>query len=138
MGKVKVDAKLTNVFDEEKAREGLIPETEVRSIIKEALVDTGATISQIPKNVAEILGLREWKKVKVTYANGLTEEKPAVKIIIEILGRAANTSAIVEEKGKEILIGQVVLEELDLVVDPKRGIIGPRPESPDMPLIELY
>jgi len=138
MGKVKVDVKLTNVFDDEKAREGLIPQTEVRSIVKDALIDTGATVCAIPQDVAQLLGLREWKKVKVTYANGAIEEKPVVRVIVEILGRASTTSAIIEEKGKEILIGQIVIEELDLVVDPKKGIVGPRPESPDMPLTQLY
>jgi hypothetical protein len=35
------------------------------------------------------------------------------------------------------LIGQLVLEELDLVVDCARNTLGPRPESPTLPLLKL-
>jgi hypothetical protein len=37
----------------------------------------------------------------------------------------------------EPLIGQLVLEELDLVVDCARNNLGPRPESPNLPLLKL-
>ena len=37
----------------------------------------------------------------------------------------------------EPLIGQLVLEELDLVVDCARNTLGPRPESPNLPLLKL-
>jgi predicted aspartyl protease len=38
----------------------------------------------------------------------------------------------------KVLVGQIPLEEMDLVVDPKNGKVSPRPESPDIPLIEMY
>lgn len=37
----------------------------------------------------------------------------------------------------EPLIGQLVLEELDLVVDCSRKILGPRPESPNLPSLKV-
>jgi hypothetical protein len=52
------------------------------------------------------------------------------------MGREAETYALVEEKGRQVLVGQVVLETLDLIPDPKRDILKPRPESPDMPMVE--
>jgi hypothetical protein len=35
------------------------------------------------------------------------------------------------------LIGQIPLEELDLVVDPKSRELSVNPASPDMPLLDL-
>jgi hypothetical protein len=34
-------------------------------------------------------------------------------------------------------VGQIVLEELDLVVDPKARRVRPNPESPEAPLLEI-
>lgn len=44
----------------------------------------------------------------------------------------------VREEEKEGLIGQIPLEEMDLIVDPKTGNLIPRPESPDMHLIDVF
>jgi hypothetical protein len=38
---------------------------------------------------------------------------------------------------REPLIGQLVLDELDLVVDRARSTLWPRPESPNLPLLKL-
>jgi hypothetical protein len=35
------------------------------------------------------------------------------------------------------LIGQLVLEQLDLVFDGARNALGPRPESPNLPSLQL-
>jgi len=37
----------------------------------------------------------------------------------------------------EPLIGQVVLEALDLIADCRNRTLGPRPEWPDYPLLKL-
>jgi len=41
------------------------------------------------------------------------------------------------ESGGRILIAQIPLEAMDLIVNPKTGKLMPRPESPDMPLIDI-
>jgi hypothetical protein len=42
-----------------------------------------------------------------------------------------------EVEGSEPLIGQVVLEELDLVVDPRTKSLMPNPRSPELPMVEI-
>ena len=48
-----------------------------------------------------------------------------------------NTDCIVGLPLSEPLIGQIVLEALDLVADCTNHTLAPRPESPDSPLLKL-
>ncbi|MEW6556547.1 MAG: retroviral-like aspartic protease family protein [Elusimicrobiota bacterium] len=138
MGKVIVKTKLWNFCDEVEVRKGLRKPEEIRSVEVDALVDTGATMVSLPKKLVEALGLLFLRETTVTYADGRREKKNvATGLNIEILGRLALTDCLVEELETKVLIGQIPLEEMDLIVDPKNGAIGPRPESPDMPLIEM-
>ena len=56
---------------------------------------------------------------------------------LEILGREMTTDALILPAGATALIGQIPLEALDLLVDPKSGELRVNPESPDMPLLDL-
>jgi clan AA aspartic protease len=139
MGRVAVKTKIWNFEDELRAIRGQIPKEAIRTIEVEGLIDTGATILVLPEELVDRLGLLIDREMTVTCANNSrAKKKVATGARIEILGRVAMVDCIVEEPGARVLIGQVPLEVMDLVVDPKQGTIGPRPESPDMPLIELY
>ncbi len=48
-----------------------------------------------------------------------------------------STDCIVVPEQAEALVGQVVMETLDLVADPLNQTLGPRPESPDRPLLRV-
>ena len=48
-----------------------------------------------------------------------------------------NCDALVIARGATPLIGQVQLEVLDLIVDPKSRGLRVNPESPDVPLMDL-
>ena len=126
MGKVVEKVKLTSLFDPSKSME------------VEAVVDTGATMVVLPRDIVDKLGLRKVREVKVKYANGKVETKPIYGVVtIEIMGRSANLDVLVENEGSQPLIGQVLLELLDLVVDTKSRKLIPNPESPEMPMIEI-
>jgi len=139
MGRVMVKAKLTNYDDIARHRAGEIPSEQIRGVEKDGLVDTGATMLVLPEDVTQQLGLSIVREVNVTYADGRREKRRIARgVVIEIIGRDALVDAVVEAPGARILIGQVPLEVMDLIVDPKAGTVGPRPESPDAPLIEIY
>ena len=57
--------------------------------------------------------------------------------MIEILGREMQGEALVIAAGQTPLIGQIPLENLDLIVDPKSREVQVNPASPDMPLMDL-
>jgi len=140
MGKVIVKAKLWNFADEIDFKRGLISKDQIRTVeVEDAIIDTRATMLTLPEEIVEKLGLIIIREATVTYANNSkARKKIASGVRIEILNRTAVGECIVEEKGTKVLIGQVILEVMDLVVDPKKNAIAPRPESPDMPLIEIY
>lgn len=100
-------------------------------------MDSGATMLTIPEDIVTKLGLVLGKYVDVKYADCKTEKKRvAYGAKVSILDREGTFDCVVESKGAQILIGQLILEEFDLILDLKKRTIGPRPESPEMPLIE--
>jgi hypothetical protein len=56
---------------------------------------------------------------------------------VEIAGRTTTCEAFVLPAGATALIGQIPLEALDLIVDPKSREVMVNPASPDMPLLDL-
>jgi len=104
----------------------------------EALVDTGATMLLLPADVVATLGLPYERMRKVRYADGRIEEIPWVGgVRLEVLGREMVCDALVAPAGATPLLGQMQLEELDLIVDAKSRELRVNPASPDLPLLDL-
>ncbi|RIK82613.1 MAG: clan AA aspartic protease [Planctomycetota bacterium] len=130
MGEVRVKVKLTNSADDELAATGAIPPSRVRTLNAEAIVDTGAIRCVIPQSLLEQLGVRIRGKEVAHLADGRAETVPrTASIVFDIMGRETSDEALV--LGDEVLIGQTVLEKLDLLVDCKNGRLVPNPDHPD-------
>ena len=72
------------------------------------------------------------------YASNKVETRSIYGVVtIELKVRSANLDVLVEEKGSQPLIGQVLLELLDLIVEPKTRKLIPNPASPEMPMMEI-
>lgn len=92
----------------------------------------------LPQDLVEALGLREVGKVIVTYADERKEERALAGIVTVRSGNRLTTlNCIVGPPGSEPLLGQVVLETMDLLVDCSQQKLIPRPESPYLPLLKL-
>ena len=101
----------------------------MRRTTAEGVVDTGAVTLVIPEEIATELGLEHWGTRTVVYADERREERPVTDVTIEIGDLSTRTEAIVA--GSEILIGQLVLEALDLIADCRNRQLVPRhPEGP--------
>ena len=138
MGKIMTKLTLTNQLDWGNAQAGQLDPAKVRSVDVEALVDTGGPILVLPADVCRTLGLRLEGTRRVRYADGRVKEIPWVGgVRIGILGRDMTCDALVEAEGTTPLIGQIPLEGLDLVVDPKSRDVTVNPASPDLPLLDL-
>jgi clan AA aspartic protease len=136
MGEVKVQVKLTNLFDEEKVEEGKLKPSRVRTVTADATVDTGAVRCVLPPDVARRLGLKPRGQRVVEYADGRKEPVGVVRgVIFEIMDREASEEAYV--LGDEVLIGQTVLEVMDLLVDCRQRRLIPNPAHPDQPVNKL-
>ena len=56
---------------------------------------------------------------------------------LEIAGRKAVFDVLVENEGAQPLIGQIVLERSDLVIELSTKKVTPNPRSPETPMIEI-
>lgn len=138
MGEVKVEITVENAFDRERFLLGEINESQIRSQKVRALVDSGAVMLVLPQDLVEVLGLRQLRRVVVTYADERKEERPVAGIVTVRAGdRAASTECVVGPPNSEPLLGQIVLETTDLLVDCTEQKLLPRPESPFLPSLKL-
>jgi len=77
--------------------------------------------------VVKHLGLRLKGKTRVRYADHRAAERwEAEGAHVQLLGRSDTFSAVVEPKRQSALIGAIVLEALDLLVDCRRQRLVPR------------
>ena len=131
MGEIRASVTLENRDDRGAVYLGLGVEADVRRTTVEGIVDTAAVSLAIPVEIATELGLRHWGTRTVVYADERREERPVTDVTIEIGNLATRTEAIVGPAGSQVLIGQVVLETLDLVADCRNRTLAPRhPEGP--------
>lgn len=136
MGEVRVQVKLTNAVDEELVNRGILNPNQLRVCETQALVDTGAVRTVIPMRIVQQLGLRIRGQQMAKYADGREEMVGLTgAVIIEIEGRETTEAALVT--GDEVLIGQTVLETLDLLVDCKNQRLIPNPAHPDYPVLRV-
>jgi clan AA aspartic protease len=136
MGEVRIKITLTNTFDEMLARRGQLPVEKIRSYQAQALVDTGAVRSVLPINVAERLGIQMRGRRLAEYADGRKETMDVTEpVIFEYAGRDTLEEALV--LGDEVLIGQTLLEKMDLLVDGASHQVIPNPAHPDQPVTKV-
>ena len=136
MGEVRIKAKLTNAVDEDLVRRGMLQPEQVRVYEADALVDTGAVRTVLPQHVADRLGLAVRGQRVAEYADGRKEAVSVTgPLIIDLEGRDTLEEALV--LGDEVLIGQTVLEKLDLFVDYQRQRLVPNPAHPDQPVTKV-
>ncbi|MFQ3597236.1 MAG: hypothetical protein SNJ66_02735 [Chloroherpetonaceae bacterium] len=114
------------------------PLTQSRAIELDAKIETGATLLVLPGEVADELKFPFVRKTPVKYADESRAEKDVVGAVeLEICGRKAWFEAIVEPKKSYALVGAIVMETLDLIVEPRSLGVYPNPRSPEAPLTEI-
>jgi len=136
MGEVRVRVKLTNTADAAAAAAGKMAADSVRTVEADALVDTGAVRSCIPAPLLERLGIQPLEKIVVEYADGRKEAVGLAEAIrFEIMHRRSSDDALI--LGDEVLIGQTILEKMDLFVDCAGQRLIPNPAHPDVAVNKL-
>ncbi|MCY4371748.1 MAG: clan AA aspartic protease [bacterium] len=138
MGEIVVDVELENAVDRGLAGKGFLQEADVRRATVSAVADTGAVMLALPEEVVQRLGVEVVGTGPVAYADGRRGELPiAGPLTVHIGDRWTFARCVVTPPGTEALIGQIVMEELDLVADCRNQTLGPRPEAPDAPVLRL-
>lgn len=135
-GEVAVDVRLTNVFDQALVSRGELKSSVVHSTVTKAVVDTGAVSSVISSEIAHELNLPIARRARVSLADGESQTMGVVDgLLFCILDRETSDEAFA--MGKEVLIGQTVLEKLDLQVNCKNQRVIGNPEHPDGPVLRV-
>ena len=133
MGEIRAQVKLTNAVDEALVRRGALRPDQVRRVEVEGVVDTGAVRSVLPIHIVQQLGLQIRGQRMAQYADGREESVGVTEpVIFECLTRDTMEEALV--LGNEVLIGQTVLEKLDLLADCAGRRLIPHPDRPNQPV----
>ena len=120
MGEVRTEITLVNIRDTIKAQEGLIPESEIKRLTVNAMVDTGAWTLVINEAVREKLGLQITGTDPGTLADGTDGQYDlAGPLRVSWKDRSAVCDAVVLPHAKEVLLGAIPLEAMDLMVHPR-------------------
>ncbi len=138
MGKIVTTVKLTNADDRAVFDRGFLSSDEVRTYEMEMLADTGAVLLALPQDVVEHLGLKERSRMTFVLADDCRQTMSiAGPLYVEILGREMVTDCVVLAPASPPLLGQIVLERLDLICDCYNQTLTVRPESPLQPMLDL-
>ena len=133
MGEIRVRVRLTNSTDMALARRGKLAADQVRTVELEGIVDTGAVATVIPSHVQQLLGLEIAYNRVAGYADGRLDNVGVTEpMLMECLDRKTFEEAMV--LGTEVLIGQTVLEKLDLLADCRDRKLVPHPGRPNQPV----
>ena len=93
----------------------------------DALVDTGATYSSIPRDVLDALGVVPEEEWPFVLADGREVHYPIAWITIRMRDRAQPTIVVFGDLGSHPILGMVTLEEFRLTVDPVNRRLVPVP-----------
>lgn len=95
-----------------------------------ALADTGSAFLVIPEHVRLQLQLEDQSRKEVTLADGSKKMLPYVgPIETRFKNRIAYGGAVV--MGDEVLLGAILVEDMDLVVKPQIREVDVNPDNPN-------
>jgi len=124
MGNVYADITIKNARDTGNAREGLIREEQIRSVLVKAMVDTGTMTLVISEELRRQLGLGILGFRNITLANYQTETVRVTEPVeIHWEDRYFIGSARVLSDRGAPLLGLLPLEYMDLMVDPVHQVL---------------
>ena len=139
MGKVVVAATVENVADLYNAHLGTLPADQVRRVaVADALADTGATTLSLPKRLIAQLGLLPLRTRTVRTATGATTLQTYGGAHLMVMDRECTCDVTEVSDDCPVLIGQIPLEALDLMVDPKGQRLIGNPAHGGEHVMELY
>jgi predicted aspartyl protease len=139
MGKVLCTAMIENLYDVYNAEQGILPKDQVRKVeVTDALVDTGASGLLMPSRLIAALGLTPLRKRHARGIGGPLEVSIYGTVRLTIEGRDCPMDVGEIADDLPVIIGQIPLESLDWVVDPKGQKLIGNPEHGGEHVMEVY
>ena len=127
MGRFSVEVLVANNRDVLLAEPGVRIPDGVKHLRLQGVVDSGATRLVLPPRVMTDLQLPDAGETTVRFADQPREKRRLVSNVwLQLLDRHSVFSAVIEPNRDDALIGAIVLEELDLLVDCGTQSLYPR------------
>lgn len=137
-GRIIEKVKVQSFEDILEAKKGRIEKSRIRTFEIEALVDTGAAYLCLPPSRIEELGLFFSHSQQVMVANGLVQRRLFDGAKVTIRERFTQMTVMENDDTTPPLIGYLVLEALDFVVDPRAQQLIPNPAHDGKWIADLY
>jgi clan AA aspartic protease len=102
------------------------PSEPVRRTEVDLLVETGATLTWVPREIIERLDVPRLRRRAFLVADGRTVERETAAAIVQFNGCEANVTLVVAEPGDGHLLGVTALESLGFGVDPIQRRLVPQ------------
>ena len=138
MGLVYADIELINAADVANAKKHIIGEEEIKRIRINSLVDSGAYMMAINETIQGQLDLPFVENRKVQLASGEVVQYPVVgPLIVKFANRTAGCNAFVLPGDSEPLLGAIPMEEMDVLIHPKRQELIVNPAHPNYAQLKM-
>ena len=131
MGLVYADIELVSGDDLVLHRHGFLKEDKIKRLRVSALVDSGAYMLVINERIKDQLDLAVIETQVFRLANESEIRADVVgPVEIRFENRSTTVRAAVLPGDVEVLLGSIPMEDMDVVIDPKRQRLMVNPESP--------
>jgi predicted aspartyl protease len=138
MGKIVVNARIENIYDLYEVEKGTLAPDQVRQVeITDAVVDTGAGGLGLSRQLIQQLGLKRFGTRQARTAAGTVAVEMFGLVRLTIQGRFCHVEVTEVAQDCPVLIGQVPLEVLDFVIDPKGQRLIGNPDHGGQYMIDL-
>jgi len=138
MGLVYADIKLINADDVAMVKRHYIGEEEIREISIKMLVDSGAYEMAINERIQEQMGFSFIEKRRALLADGRVGEFDFVgPVMVKFANRTAICSAMVLPGECDPLLGSIPMEEMDVMIHPRRQELIVNPANPEGAVLSM-
>ena len=138
MGLVHADIKLINGNDLALLDAGYLKSEEVRELEVRALVDSGAYMLAINEIIKTQMGLKVVEKRPAELADGTVIDLEVVgPVEVRFKNRQTTVRAMVLPGDAEVLLGAIPMEDMDVLIDPKKQELIVNPQHPMRPQMSL-
>lgn len=138
MGLVYADITLINAIDVEMAKRNIIGDEDIKQLTINMMVNSGAYMMAINETIQAQLQLPYIEKRKSILADGSIKEYEIVgPIHVKFSNRTATCSAVVLPGDSEPLLGAIPMEEMDVLIHPRRQELVVNPEHPYYAVLSL-
>jgi clan AA aspartic protease len=111
------------------AEKGWIKKKDIKSLVINMWVDSGAAMVCLPSRMISELGLEKKSEKQIATTSGYVLSSLYSPVTISILDREIELNIMEIPDGVPPLLGSIALEAMNLVVNPRKQIVESNPQQ---------